>query len=240
MKTNYQNERELVVQTIDDLIHHGHLECNGGAVALRLADGNMMMTPTGAAVRRWRTEPEDLIVMTMQGDVVERGQYTSAASTLQCLMLLRAFPDANAIVHSHSPWSLTYAALGVSIPSAITSFDRYGDVPCIRCDDQELKRRFKEQPWPVEMPAAMLPRPEVAAVGEWVASKAVDVLASRTDELTAHGLAFTMYRHGIVVFAKSLERAVQDLTAIEANARIAQQSSVLRTAIADPGSDNPS
>jgi ribulose-5-phosphate 4-epimerase/fuculose-1-phosphate aldolase len=228
--TNYRDDRERVANTIGNLLRHDHLECNGGAVAVRLSDGNMMMTPTGAAVRRWRTKPEELVVMTMQGDVVERGPYPSAASTLQCLTLLRTFPAANAIIHSHSQWSLTYAALGQSIPSAITSFDRYGDIPCIMCDDKELKSRFKANPWPVELPAAMLSRPEVAAVGDWIASKAVDVLAPRAAELESHGLAFTMYRHGIVVFAKSLERAVQDLTAIEANACIAYRTTLLSAA----------
>ncbi|HLI78075.1 MAG TPA: class II aldolase/adducin family protein [Acidobacteriaceae bacterium] len=231
--TKYYADRVRVIETIRNLLKHDHLECNGGAVAIRLSDGNMMMTPTGAAVRRWQIEPEELVVMTMKGEVVEMGPYPSAASTLQCLQILRSFPAANAIVHSHSQWSLIYATLGQSIPAAITSFDRYGEVPCIICDDKELKSRFKAAPWSVELPEAMLQRPEVAAVGEWVSSRVADLMAPRADELAAHGLAFTMYRHGVVVFAKSLERAVQDLTAIEANACTAYRTALL-TAVANP------
>jgi ribulose-5-phosphate 4-epimerase/fuculose-1-phosphate aldolase len=230
-ETVYESARNEVVSVVDDLIRFDYLECNGGAVAVRLPDGNIMMTPTGAAVRRWRLEPDDLVVMTPTGDVVERGDHPSAASTLQVLLLFEAFPAANAIIHTHAQWSLAYATAGVSIPPAITSFDRYGDVPCILFRDGEFKARFKSDPWPVPMPAAMLSsRPDVAAVGQAIAGEAIERLLPRAAELGAHGLAFTMYRHGLVVFAGSLTRAVQDVTAIEANARAAWRASAVRAA----------
>jgi L-fuculose-phosphate aldolase len=227
----YRDERDLIVETISDLLAHGHLDCNGGAIAVRLPDGNMIMTPTGAAVRRWKVDPGDLVAMTMNGEVVEGGAWPSAASTVQCLMLLRAFPGAGAVIHTHARGSLTFAALGQAIPAAVTSRDKLGEIPCIRCDDQDVKQRYLASPWPVEVPGAMdAARPDVAAVGAQTAAEAIALLLPRAGALASRSLAFTMYRHGLVVLAASLQRAVQDLTSIEANAHIAYRAALLAAA----------
>lgn len=224
----YENERDLIAQAIPDLLAGGHLDCNGGALAMRLTDGNMIMTPTGAAVRRWKVSPADLVVMTMDGVTVERGGWPSAASTLQCLKLLRAFPAGAAVIHTHARSSLTYATLGLPIPVGVTSRDKLGEIPCVMCDDQALKRRFRDSPWPVEVPEAMDPsRPDVAAVSDQIAEDAIRLLLPRAGELARHSLAFTMYRHGLVVLARSLERAVQDVTSIEASASISYRAALL-------------
>ncbi|MDX6740188.1 class II aldolase/adducin family protein [Actinocorallia sp. A-T 12471] len=194
------------------------------------------MTPTGAAVRdnRWRVAPEDLVVMTPRGEVVERGRYASAASTVQVLMLLEAFPEVNAVIHTHARWSRVYAAAGLSLPPAITSMDRYGDVPCIRIDEHVLKARYREAPWVTFVPEAMnTSRPDIAAVNAAIAERAIELLDGRRDQFAWHGLGYTMYRHGLVVVSPSLERAVQDATAMESSCETALGVAVLQLTGAD-------
>lgn len=217
---NRESRIELI-ECIKELEDTGILEVGGGAVGLRQPDGTALVTPTGLPYRRWAFPIEDLLNLDLDGNVIERGDRLAAAPTPMFLRILREFSEVNAVIHGHCQWSLAFAAAAMDVPAVTNAYDKLAPVPCIICDDQELKARYLADPWPVFIPDGYVDRPDVAAVEEFVVQRAIDIFRPRREELAAHSLAFTMYRHGIVVAGPSLERAAADLAVIESNARTA-------------------
>lgn len=228
MNLAYAEERQRVIDVALELLSRGGLDLAGGAFALRMADGNVLVSPTGVSMTRWKIEPEDIVAMDVAGVPVGANRRRSAAGTPLFLKLFEAFPAANAIIHTHAEWSLLYASQGRSIPAVINGFDTLGEVPCLEIRDREIKTRYHSSPWPVFFPPAMVDRPDVAAVEEDVAERAIAKLGGRADELIQHAIAFTMFRHGVVVLAKDLDLAAYSLATIEMNASLAYRLELLR------------
>jgi L-fuculose-phosphate aldolase len=93
-----------------------------GNVSVRLADGRVLMTPSGVSKARLR--PEEMTLLTLQGEV-ERGHPSSERG--MHLAILTACPDAQAVVHAHPPttiaWTVAHPQLsefpGTVLPEVI-------------------------------------------------------------------------------------------------------------------------
>lgn len=74
--------------------------------------------------------PEDMVVVDLDGKVVE-GKLNPSSDTLTHAVLYRAFPSLGGIVHTHSPWAVSFAQAGVPIEAMGTTHADtfYGDVP---------------------------------------------------------------------------------------------------------------
>lgn len=60
-------EREQLLTIIADLLRFQLLDPAGGAVSLRLSTGDILMSTTGSAFRRWNITPDDFILLTPDG-----------------------------------------------------------------------------------------------------------------------------------------------------------------------------
>ena len=78
-------------------------------------------------------KPEDMVVVDMDGKVVE-GKWRPSSDTPTHLEIYRAFPEIGGIVHTHSPEATSWAQAGRSIPLYGTTHADYffGPVPCAR------------------------------------------------------------------------------------------------------------
>lgn len=76
-------------------------------------------------------QPEDHVVLTVEGDVVE-GTLKPSSDTASHLYIYRHRPDVNGVVHTHSPYATAFAALGKPIPVYLTAIgDEFGQaIPC--------------------------------------------------------------------------------------------------------------
>lgn len=74
--------------------------------------------------------PDDMVVINLKGEVVE-GDLNPSSDTPTHTVLYNAFPNIGGIVHTHSPWAVSYAAAGLDIPAMNTTHADtfYGDVP---------------------------------------------------------------------------------------------------------------
>ena len=216
----FEREKDEIVKWVSDLKSVGLLEHTGGSVAF-FADDCMIITPTGASRSLWTIRPEDAVVVDRLGETVERGAYLAPAATPLFLNIKETFPLARAIVHTHSEWSLVFAAMGITPPRSINSYDRLGEVPLIDCDDAAIKAAFRAEPWEVRVPKAMVDRPDVVAVQIEVAGLVRRKLGHRAGELESRALGFLLRRHGAVTISASLSQAVEGLAIMEANARTA-------------------
>ncbi len=74
--------------------------------------------------------PDDMVVVDLDGNVVE-GDLNPSSDTDTHRVLYKEFPDIGGIVHTHSPWAVSFAQAGVDIPAAGTTHADtfYGDIP---------------------------------------------------------------------------------------------------------------
>lgn len=78
-------------------------------------------------------KPEDMVVMDLQGNKVE-GSLNPSSDTKTHTVLYNAFPQIGGIVHTHSPYAVSWAQAGRDIPAYGTTHADYfyGPVPCAR------------------------------------------------------------------------------------------------------------
>lgn len=93
--------------------------------------GLVVIKPSGVEYDAMR--PEDMVVVDMEGNVVE-GACRPSSDTDTHLVLYKAFPTLGGIVHTHSRWATSFAQAGRDIPAlGTTQADYfYGDIPCTR------------------------------------------------------------------------------------------------------------
>jgi L-ribulose-5-phosphate 4-epimerase len=93
--------------------------------------GLVVIKPSG--VRYEAIQPEDLVVVDLDGNVVE-GDLNPSVDAATHLYVYRQRPDVGGVVHTHSPYATAFASLGRSIPVYLTAMaDEFGGpIPCGR------------------------------------------------------------------------------------------------------------
>ncbi|MYV16112.1 L-ribulose-5-phosphate 4-epimerase [Furfurilactobacillus milii] len=90
--------------------------------------GLFVIKPSGVDYEK--LTPEDMVVVNLKGEVVE-GKLNPSSDTPTHTVLYNAFPNIGGIVHTHSPWAVSFAAAKMDIPTLnTTAADTfYDDVP---------------------------------------------------------------------------------------------------------------
>ena len=126
------NQRATLVAAAQELerlgLNHGsagNLSLRAGAMALITPSG----VPTGALT------PETIACMPLAGvDGAWEGPLPPSSEWRFHLDILRARPEANAVVHTHSPYATTLAAMRRDIPAVHYMIAAFGG-PTVRCVD---------------------------------------------------------------------------------------------------------
>ena len=106
--------------------------------------GLFVIKPSG--VEYDKLSPEDMVVVNMEGKVVE-GAYRPSSDTPTHLELYKAFPQIGGVVHTHSVWATSWAQTGKSIPCYGTTHADYfyGNIPCIRnLTKEEIQKNYEK------------------------------------------------------------------------------------------------
>ncbi len=110
-----QHERELIVQYGRKLITSNLTTGSGGNLSLFNREQNLIaIKPTG--IDYFDLRPEDIVVMTPSGEIVESDKQPSSEVNIH-LNLLKQRPDINAVVHTHSVYAVTIACLNWELPA---------------------------------------------------------------------------------------------------------------------------
>ena len=111
MKQGWQNE---VFETTMVLYEEGLIRTSAGNVSMRCPGSDWIaITPTG--LRYDELEEEDIVFLHLTEDRRE-GDRSPSTEYLMHLGIYQKMPNIGGIVHTHSPYALTFAALGESIP----------------------------------------------------------------------------------------------------------------------------
>lgn len=91
--------------------------------------------------------PEKMVVVDLEGKVVE-GDLNPSSDTPTHTVLYNKFSNIGGIVHTHSPWAVSFAQAGIDIPAAGTTHADtfYGAVPVSRpMTKEEVVQSYEKQ-----------------------------------------------------------------------------------------------
>lgn len=106
--------------------------------------GLFVIKPSGVSYEEMK--PEDMVVVNLKGEVVE-GDMNPSSDTPTHTVLYNEFPDIGGIVHTHSPWVVSFAAAEIDVPALSTTHADtfYGDVPVTPAlTKQEIEEAYEE------------------------------------------------------------------------------------------------
>lgn len=106
--------------------------------------GLFVIKPSG--VEYGSLKPQDMVVVNLKGEVVE-GNLNPSSDTPTHMVLYNEFPNIGGIVHTHSPWAVSFASANIDIPAVSTTHADtfYGDVPVSDpLTEKEIKEGYEE------------------------------------------------------------------------------------------------
>ena len=110
-----REEREQVVEYCRMLTTHKLTKGTGGNIsACNREKGLMAISPSG--MDYFKTEPEDVVVLDLEGRVVEGRRVPSSETDMHRLLYIDR-SDINAVVHAHSTYATTLACMRWNLPA---------------------------------------------------------------------------------------------------------------------------
>lgn len=106
--------------------------------------GLFVIKPSG--VEYGDLKPSDMVVINLKGEVVE-GDLNPSSDTPTHTVLYNEFPKIGGIVHTHSPWAVSFAAARLDVPALSTTHADtfFGDVPASEpLSEAEIKESYEE------------------------------------------------------------------------------------------------
>lgn len=122
--------REEVCDLHAKLPENGLVAWTSGNISGRDPQSNLIVIkPSGLKFED--LTPESMVVVNMEGDVVE-GDYKPSSDTASHCYIYRHLPEVYGIVHTHSRYATAFAVVGKEIPCATTAMsDEFGGpIPC--------------------------------------------------------------------------------------------------------------
>ena len=117
----------------------------GNVSGIDRTKGLIVIKPSG--VEYDQMSASDMVVVDLDGNIVE-GKLNPSSDTPTHLVLYKAFPNIMGVVHTHSPWAVSFAQAGVSIPAAGTTHGDYfyGDIPVTRAmSEKEITKDYEKE-----------------------------------------------------------------------------------------------
>lgn len=112
------SEQELrleIVRIVEELYDARLITPTGGNVSVRLSgeEGAYLITPT--RLHKGSLRPEDIVRVDAEGRPADRRQRPSVETAMH-LAIYAAYPDVEAIIHSHAPYATALGLVGGRVP----------------------------------------------------------------------------------------------------------------------------
>lgn len=126
-------ERKLIVKYCQKLISNGLTTGSGGNISIYNREENLVaISPSG--LDYFETEAEDIIVVDLEGNIVEaKGNLKPSSELGMHLIFYKNRGDANALVHTHSKFATAISCMGWDLEPVhyLIGFSGY-DVKCAK------------------------------------------------------------------------------------------------------------
>lgn len=117
----------------------------GNVSGIDRGSGYVVIKPSGVDYEQ--LSPDDMVVVDLEGNRIE-GNLNPSSDTATHLELYKAFSDIKGVVHTHSPWAVSFAQAGREIPAAGTTQGDYfyGMIPVTReMNKAEIIKNYEKQ-----------------------------------------------------------------------------------------------
>lgn len=109
-----EDQRRKVIEVAREAVKRGLVILTAGNFSLRDPQQNYIcLTPSGMNYEQ--LQPEDIVVLDLQGKVVEGGRKPSIEKELHCAVY-RSRPDVFGVCHTHSPYATAWASVQEEFP----------------------------------------------------------------------------------------------------------------------------
>ena len=140
---------ELKQQVLDANLalpkHHLVTFTWGNVSGISRDDNLIVIKPSGVPYDK--LTKADMVVVDFDGNVVE-GKLKPSSDTPTHIVLYKNFPDIGGVVHTHAPWSTSWAQAGRSLPALGTTHADYfyGTIPCTRAmTEDEINGAYEHE-----------------------------------------------------------------------------------------------
>ena len=172
-----------VVRVASELFEQDLIKSTFGVVSVKIPDSdNVVITPSGFS--KARLAADNLCIVNLKGKLIE-GKLRPSSETFMHVFVHRRSPEANAVLHTHSPVATAFAAANMEIPCVSTEqgFAFGGRIPLVTeyfCPGSQDKEKME---------------------------KVVDAFR--------RSRAVLLRNHGVMVIGRSLEEALDNAVVVE-------------------------
>lgn len=114
----YEAQKKEIINTGIIMDRYGLIVLSGGNVSMRMENGDILVTPSGMIYSDM--VPEDILVMDIDGSVIEGGRKPSV-DTKALLYIFRNRSDINAVIHTHQPYATAIGLVQDEFPVMLTT-----------------------------------------------------------------------------------------------------------------------
>lgn len=116
MEKEFASLRQEIVDKSLEAFHEGLFSGTSGNMSVRIAEDEMLITPT--SVRYDVLRAEDIVRMKLDGTVLE-GALRPSSEWRMHAAVYRAYGETKAVFHTHSPYATAFAVTRTSIPAVL-------------------------------------------------------------------------------------------------------------------------
>ena len=104
----------------------------GGNISARVGDV-LVITPRYAGSKyRWRIQPEQVLVLDLEGNKLEGEGEISREVKVHCKLLNEFYPTGTAVIHAHPLNVLVFCAAEKPIPPVLEGTQKFGEISTSR------------------------------------------------------------------------------------------------------------
>lgn len=212
----YSKEVQEIAESVCEMAKEcwdlGMSDSTGFSVSQILPGTDIVITDkSGTGFRRNKIKPEDLVLIDLDGNLIYKPEDSpnDRLAPVNVVIHLEGYKacPAKGCIHWHDPYTLAFAAQGLTIKPFTLQSKLIGEVPCVIVDDRKEKKHIKDKGIDVVVPSGLHSRPDVYYVMKKVGEKAAKILDSRKEEFKKHGIVITHLEHGLFSWGRSVEEA---------------------------------
>ena len=114
----FDEEKKEIIKAGMTLREYGLISLSGGNVSLRMPGNEILVTPSGMAYDTM--VPEDVVVMNLEGQVLE-GTRRPSVDSVALLHVYRNLGRVNSIIHTHQVYATAAGLVYDRVPNAVTT-----------------------------------------------------------------------------------------------------------------------
>jgi L-ribulose-5-phosphate 4-epimerase len=119
MTTKWLEARELVLTYAQKLLNERLVFSTAGNISMRIPGEPNLLAITPTSIPYDFLEPEDIVIVNLDGEVVD-GRRTPTSETTMHTLICKRRPEVGGIVHTHGKAVMTMANLGWTLPAILT------------------------------------------------------------------------------------------------------------------------